>query len=164
MSDNIEYRSDFASEQVFTLNKRSGLHRINNLEIETLVARSEGNPMARVVIDRTKRESMLMDKLYALVPEDSNTLAKPGTIVEYKPGMCYYCLESMTIHRLYQEGFDMAKASEVVRDEFVDSQALAVIYYNPKNIVKRMNYVQLQDRQEASEPNTAAADSNQAGK
>ena len=151
-------------EQVFTLNKRSGLHRINNLEIETLVARSEGNPMARVVIDRTKRESMLMDKLYALVPEDSNTLAKPGTIVEYKPGMCYYCLESMTIHRLYQEGFDMAKASEVVRDEFVDSQAMAVIHYNPKNIVKRMNYVQLQDRQEASEPNTAAADSNQAGK
>jgi hypothetical protein len=134
------------------------------LEIETLAARSEGNPMARVVIDRTKRESMLVDKLYALVPEDSNTLAKPGTIVEYKPGMCYYCLESMTIHRLYQEGFDMAKASEVVRDEFVDSQALAVIHYNPKNIVKRMNYVQLQDRQEASEPNTAAADNNQAGK
>ena len=120
--------------------------------------------MARVLINGAKREGMLVDKLYALVPEDSNTLAKPGTIVEYKPGMCYYCLESMTIHRLYQEGFDMAKAAEVVRDEFVDSQALAFIHYNPKNIVKRMKFVEIQERQDVAGPNSVPADNNRTDK
>ncbi|MGD1043447.1 MAG: hypothetical protein ABR913_10370 [Sedimentisphaerales bacterium] len=151
-------------KHTFTLNTQSGLRRINNLDIETLMTRYEGNPMARVLINGAKREGMLVDKLYALVPEDSNTLAKPGTIVEYKAGMCYYCLESMTIHRLYQEGFDMTKAAEVVRDEFVDSQALAVIHYNPKNIVKRMKFVEIQERQDVAGPNSVPADTNRAGK
>ena len=153
-----------SKEHTFTLNTRSGLRRINNLEIETLMTRSEGNPMARVLINVAKREGMLVDKLYALVPEDSNTLAKPGTIVEYKPGMCYYCLESITIHRLYQEGFDMAKAAEVVRDEFVDSQPLAFIHYNPKNIAKRMKFVVIQERQDVAGPNSVPADNNRTDK
>jgi hypothetical protein len=150
--------------RTFTLNTRSGLRRINNLGIEDLMTRYEGNPMARVFINGTKREGMLVDKFYALVPEDSNTLAKPGAIVEHKPGMCYYCLESMTIHRLYQEGFDMAKAAEVVRDEFTDSQALAFIHYNPKNIAKRMKFVEIQERQDAAGPNSVPADNNRTDK
>ena len=153
-----------SKEQAFRFKKQSGLRRINNSEIETLITRAEGNPMARVIINGTKREGMLVDKLYALVPEDSNTLAKPGTIVEYKPGMCYYCLESMTIHRLYQEGFDMAKAAEVVRDEFVDSQPLAFIHYNPKNIAKRMKFVEIQERQDVAGPNSVPADNNRTDK
>jgi hypothetical protein len=148
----------------FTLNMRSGLRRISNLEIDDLMMRYEGNPMARVLIDGAKRESILVDKLYALVPEDSNTLARPGAIVEYQSGMCYYCLESMTIHRLYQEMFDITKAAEVVRDEFVDSQALAFIYYNPKNIVTRMKFVDLQERQGVAEPNSVPADNNRTDK
>jgi len=71
-----------SKERTFALNTRSGLRRINNSEIENLVARYEGNPLARVLINGVKREGMLVDKLYALVPEDSNTLAKPGTIME----------------------------------------------------------------------------------
>jgi DNA polymerase elongation subunit (family B) len=153
-----------SKKHTFTLNKQSGLRRINNLEIENLMTRYEGNPMARVLITGAKREGMLVDKLYALVPEDSNTLARPGAIVEYQSGMCYYCLESMTIHRLYQEMFDITKAAEVVRDEFVDSQALAFIYYNPKNIVTRMKFVDLQERQGVAEPNSVPADNNRTDK
>lgn len=150
--------------RTFTLNTQSRIRRINNLEIENLMARYEGNPMVRILVSGTKREGMLIDKFYALVPADSNTLAKPGTIVEYKPGMCYYCLESMTIHRLYQEGLDMTKAAEVVRDEFVDSQALAFIYYNPKDILKRMKFVEIQEQQDVAEPNSIPADNNRTDK
>jgi hypothetical protein len=153
-----------SKEQTFKVNKQSGLHRISNLEIETLKTRSEGNPMARIFINEVKRKAMLVDKFYALVPEDSNTLAEPGAIVEYKPGMCYYCLESMTIHRLYQEEFDMAKAAEAVRDEASDSQMLAFIHYNPKAIVKRMKFVEIQERQDVAEPNSVSADNNRTDK
>ncbi|MGA2071123.1 MAG: hypothetical protein ABSG97_07210 [Sedimentisphaerales bacterium] len=146
--------------RTFTLSTRNGLRRINGLDIENLKTRCEGNPMARVLIDETKREGTLVDKLYALVPEDSNTLAGPGAIVEYKPGMCYYCLESMIIHRLYQEEFDMTKAAEVVRNEFIDSQALGFVYYNPKDIVKRMKFVDIQERQGVAGPNSVPADDN----
>ncbi len=124
--------------------------------------------MARMILDRTIREGLLMDKVFALIPQDSNTLAKQGEIMEFKPGMCYYCLESATIHRLYQEVFDVTKASEVVRDEYADSQALAVSHYSPKNIVTRMKYVQIKEQQDVNapkaEPNAVPADINRAGK
>jgi hypothetical protein len=151
-------------EKPFKMTKRSGLRRISNLDVAEVMISSEGNPTARILVNRTKREAMLMDKLYSLIPADSNALAKPGTIVEFKPSLSYFCLEDMTIHRLYQEVFDATKAGEIVRDEFTESQPLAFVFYNPKNITKRMNYVQLQERQEVNEPNSAAADSNQAGK
>jgi len=70
----------------------------------------------------------------------------------------------MTIHRLYQEEYDMAKATEAVRDEFSDSQALAFIHYNPKAIVKRMKYVEKQERQDVAEPNSVSADNNRTDK
>jgi hypothetical protein len=151
-------------DKPFKMTKRSGLRRISNLDIANVMISTEGNPMARILVSRNKREAMLMDKLYALIPADSNELAKPGAIVEFKPGFSYFCLEDLTIHRLYQEVFDATKAGEIVRDEFTDSQPLAFVFYNPKNITKRMNYVQMQERQEVSEPNSAVADSNRAGK
>ena len=95
-------------EKTFQMKKLNGLRRVSNMDIADITIRSEGNPIARMYVNRAKREGMLMDKLYALVPADSNTLAKPGVIVEFKPGMCYFCLEDMTIHRLYQEAFDMS--------------------------------------------------------
>jgi hypothetical protein len=155
-------------DRTFALNKRSGLRRIDIQEIEKVRIRSEGNPMARMILDRTIREGSLMDKIFALIPQDSNTLTKEGEIMEFKPGMCYYCLESATIHRLYQEVFDVTKASEDVRDEYADSQALAVSHYSPKNIVTRMKYVQIKEQQDVNvpktEPNAVAADTNRAGK
>jgi hypothetical protein len=155
-------------DRTFVLNKRSGLQRIDAEEIEKTKVRSRGNPMARMILNSMIREGLLMDKVFALIPQDSNTLAKQGEIMEFKPGMCYYCLESATIHRLYQEVFDVTKASEDVRDEYANSQALAVSHYSPKNIVTRMKYVQIKEQQDANapktEPNTAPADINRAGK
>ncbi|MGD0551480.1 MAG: hypothetical protein ABSB25_02385 [Sedimentisphaerales bacterium] len=155
-------------DRTFLFNKRSGLHRIDTQEIEKVKARSQGNPTARMILDRTIREGLLMDKVFALIPQDSNTLPKQGEIMEFKPGMCYYCLESATIHRLYQEVFDVTKASEVVRDEYADSQALAISHYSPKNIVNRMKYVQIKEKQDANapkaEPNAVPVDINRAGK
>ncbi len=154
-------------DRTFALNKRSGLRRIDTQKIEKIRIRSQGNPMARIILDRTIREGSLMDKVFALIPQDSNTLAKQGEIMEFKPGMCYYCLESATIHRLYQEVFDVTKASEVVRDEYADSQALAISHYSPKNIVTRMKYVQKEQQDvnvPKAEPNAVPADTNRAGK
>jgi hypothetical protein len=155
-------------DRTFVLNKRSGLHRIDTQEIEKVKARSQGNPMARMIIDRTIREGSLMDKVFALIPQDSNTLPKQGEIMEFKPGMCYYCIESANIHRLYQEVFDVTKASEVVRGEYADSQTLAISYYSPKNIVNRMKYVPEKEKQDVNVPkaesNAVPADINRAGK
>ena len=44
------------------------------------------------------------------------------------------------------------------------SQALAVIHYNPKNIAKRMKFVEIQERQDVAEPNAVSADNNRTDK
>ncbi len=155
-------------ERTFNFSKRTGLRRMNSFDLSEIRTRYEGNPMGNYYVNRVSREGALINKLYALIPADGNSLDKPGTILEYKPFTNYYCIESMTIHRPYQEQFDMAKASETVNDEFAESQSLAVIYYTPKNIVKRMKFVEVKEVQEATpsgaEPNAAGADSNRTGK
>jgi hypothetical protein len=155
-------------DQAFVLSKKSGLHKIDTETIEKTKARSQGNPLGRLILDRMLREQVLMDRVFSLVPQDSNALAKQGEIMEFKPGMCYYCIESATIHRLYQEVFDVTKASEVVRGEYADSQVLALSHYNPKNIVNRMKYVPIKEQQDVNtpkaEPNAVPADTNRAGK
>ncbi len=148
--------------KIFRMSKKNGLRRISNSYLENVRIRNQGNPLGRLNIARIELESFLLKQIYNLVPPDNNTLPKPA-VMEFKTGMSYYCLENVTINRLFQEQFDMMKASEVIRSEFADGQSLAFVQYKPMDIVKRMKFVQLQERTEAppqEEPNSNAADNN----
>jgi hypothetical protein len=142
-------------KKTFALQTRTGLRRIPDTRLATLETRHKGNPMAKGILDRTRAEGMLVDKLCAVLPNDANTLASSGAIVEFKPTMSYYCLKSLTIHQLYQEQFDKAKAMVTINDDFVGSQAFAAVHYNPENILKRMNFSIIKEPQDATRPGAA---------
>ncbi len=138
------------SKQPFKLQTRAGIRRITGQGLVNLEIRCQGDPMADFLLNRATVESMLVEKLYALVPEDSNTLPGPGVILEFKPNLSYYCVESLTVHRLYQDKFDKIKAIDAIRDDFTDSQVLAVVHYNPENILKRMNFSIIKEQQDTT--------------
>jgi hypothetical protein len=98
---------------------------------------------------------MLIDKMCSVLPDDANALASPGAVVEFKPAMSYYCLRSLTVHQLYQDWFDAVKARIIVSDEFADAQVLAAAHYNPENILKRMKFVLVKEKQDATSPGKA---------
>ena len=142
-------------EKLFTLQTQTGLRRIPQATLVTVETRHEGDPLARGVIDRTKVEGMLIDKMCSVLPDDANALASPGAVVEFKPAMSYYCLRSLTVHQLYQDWFDAVKARIIVSDEFADAQVLAAAHYNPENILKRMKFVLVKEKQDATSPGKA---------
>jgi hypothetical protein len=142
-----------------TLQTRKGLERIPASMVAVAAIRYQGDPLGREMLARVKAEKILTEDFYSLMPPDSNALAAAATIVEYKPGMNYYCLKSLVIHRLFQGQFDRQKAREMVRDDFTDGQVLAMTHYNPENILKRMNFTIVQEQQEktaSEEPNKPA--------
>jgi hypothetical protein len=143
-----------AVQKPFSLQSRTGLRRISEAQLAALAARYEGNPMGRNLLARASNDSIFMNELYALVPEDANTLAGPGAIVEYKPEMSYYCVKNVTIHRLSEDEFDRIKAVSSVEDESRKTQALAAAYYNPANIVKRMNFSVIKEQQDTAPPSS----------
>ena len=132
----------------FSPKKRNGLRRISEPEYATLATRYEGDPMGRNLLARAKSERMLINELYALVPEDANTFAGPGAIVDFRPEMSYYCVKNITIHRLSETDFDRIKAVSAIEEESRDAQSLAAVLYNPENIVKRMNFSVIKEQQD----------------
>jgi hypothetical protein len=150
-----------AASNPFSLKKRTGLHRISEPEYAALATRYEGDPMGRNLLARARNERMLMNELYALMPEDANTLAGPGAIVDFRPEMNYYCVKNITIHRLSEGEFDRIKAVSAIEEESRDAQSLSAALYNPENIVKRMNFSLIKEQQDKAatgspnEPNIA---------
>jgi hypothetical protein len=104
------------------------------------VTRYQGDPLSREYITRANIERMLLDKFYALIPEDVNTLAAPGQVVEFNPSQSCFCIKSLVIHRMSQEQFDDLKGREMMRSSFGNGQTMAITFYNPENILKRMNF------------------------
>ncbi|MFH1370804.1 MAG: hypothetical protein ABII09_05905 [Planctomycetota bacterium] len=137
-------------EKPFRLQKRTGLRRISDEQLAALATRYEGDPMSRKLLARADRERILMNELYALVPEDANTLAEAGTILEFKPEMNYYCAKSIIIHRLSEDEYDKIKAVNAVEDAFREAESLAAVYFDPKNIVSRMNFRVIKEQQETA--------------
>jgi hypothetical protein len=131
----------------FRIQTQTDLRKVPEMELYALKIRREGDPTVRGVIDRAKIESMLIDKLLTVLPDDANALANPA-VVEFKPVMGYYCLKSFTVHQLYQEQYERVKARVVLTNGFADAQGLAAVHYNPGNILKRVKFILVKERQE----------------
>lgn len=118
----------------------TSLTRISDIDLLAVMVRNEGDPMARTFINRSTIESRLTEKLYSLLPPDGNSLETVPTIVEFAPGMGFYCIKELSIKRLYRGDYDRIRAQLAYAEDFRRSQALSAVHYNPENIFKRMNF------------------------
>jgi hypothetical protein len=139
---------------VFELQDFTNLQRASSIALETVVLQSAGNPARWLVVNRAKRENQLIDQLYSLVPQDSNTIDTLPMVIEFKPDMSYYCLKSLSVKRLEQEQYDKTKALQDFKEDFIQSQSLAPVHFNPENILKRMNFKLVEESKEPADTNT----------
>jgi len=127
-------------EGPFRLVNLTNLQRISRQTIETLAARSAGNPAAQFAADGLKQEGQFRDQLHSLVPQDSNTVDSLPLVVEFKPNMSYYVIKNISVKRINQDEYEGIKTQQVFREDFILSQSLAAVHFNPENILKRMNF------------------------
>ena len=142
-----------STQQTFELENLTGLRRISKETLETIAMQNEGNPASRYYTIEQKRSSLLVNKLYSLVPSDSNSVNNLPVVMEFKPNMSFYCIKDLSVKRLWKEDYDKVKAVQLYTEEKVQSQSLAVIHFNPENILKRMKF-SLVGNKETTDANT----------
>ena len=139
---------------VFELQNFTNLQRASSMELETVALQSAGNPARRLLVNKAEKENQLIGQLYSLIPQDSNTIDTLPLVMEFKPDMSYYCLKNISVKRLEQEQYDKIKALQDYKEDFIQSQSLAPVHFNPENILKRMNFRPVKEDKEPADINT----------
>ncbi len=147
---------------MFRLENLPNLYRIPNASPETFVVQSSGSPQDRVFVREAQKwlsiseariESRFIDQLYSLVPQDSNTVKNLPVSIEFKPHMSFYVIKNISVNRLSQQAYERIRATQAYRQEHLQNQSLAVIHFNPENIVKRMKFHPAKESTEPADAN-----------
>ena len=135
-------KQDQNDPNVFELQNPIGLRRISTATLQTMAVQNQGNPAAQLFLNELKNQRRLVEQLYFLVPPDSNTVDTVPLVMEFKPGMSFYCIKSISVKRLTLQDYEKIKAMRLQREDYIqsESQSLAPIHFNPQNILKRMNF------------------------
>jgi len=124
----------------FRLQTYPGMRRMLKANLETIALQGKGDPVTPFYLKESDVNKRFIDQLYSLIPPDKNKAEPLPAVVEFKPDMSYYVVKDISVKRIYQEDFDQSKATRLFREDYIQSQSLAVIHFNPENILKRMNF------------------------
>jgi hypothetical protein len=124
---------------VFWVHTLPDLRRVSNAILQTLAVQSVGN-LSAAKLAKTEVAKQFVDKLYSLVPQDSNTIGTAGLIMEFKPDMSFYVIKDISVKRLNQAEYARIKPHWLYREDSVQVQSMAAEYFNPANILKRVNF------------------------
>ena len=140
----------------FRLQNYPGMRRISKANLETIALQGQGDPMTSFYLNESKVNQQFVDQLYSLVPPDKDTAETLPMVMEFKPDLSFYVIKSVSVKRLFKEDFDKMKATRLFREDYTQSQSLAVIHFNPENILKRMNFTPAKSEEETADANTPA--------
>jgi hypothetical protein len=132
-----------ASENVtepFKLQNLAGMRRISKAAIQTLAAHSAGNPTAPLFLSGRKKQQRFIEKLYSLVPQDSNSVDTVPLLMEFKPDMSFYCIKNLSVQRISLQEYEKIKAMRLQAEDYIQSESMVAVHFNPENILKRMNF------------------------
>jgi len=138
----------------FRLQNYPDMRRISKANLETLALQGQGDPMASFYLSESKVNQQFVDQLYSLVPQDNDTVGTLPLVMEFKPDLSFYVIKNISVKRLFKEDFDKMKATRLFREDYTQSQSLAVIHFNPENILKRMNFKAAKSEEEPADANT----------
>jgi hypothetical protein len=153
---NSRFGSSEANEpNTFEMIDWRGLKRYSDEYMETLAFRGKSEPAAKHLMGQSIREARIIEKLYSLIPADSNQPAELPLVVKMEPDMNYYLVKELSIDRIYNDEYLGSKPIWAYRLEVMENQNLLAVHFQPDNILKRMNFrpeKETKARQEPIEP------------
>jgi len=132
---------------VFGLRELTGLRRIPNRAVNILAVQNQGDPARWLLISNLEKERRLINRFYSLVPQAEETIETVPLVMEFKPDMSYYCIKDISVRRLERSEYERIKSLWAWQEDITQSQTLAVVHFNPENILKRMNFRPLKEGQ-----------------
>ena len=124
----------------FKLQNLAGMRRVSKAALKTMDAQSAGNPAAPLFLSGRKKQQRFVEKLYSLVPQDSSSVDTVPLPMEFKPDMSFYCIKSLSVKRISLQEYEKIKAMRLQAENYVQSESMVAVHFNPENILKRMNF------------------------
>jgi hypothetical protein len=124
----------------FKLQNLAGMRRVSKAALQTMVAQSAGNPAAPLFLSGRRKQQRFVEKLYSLVPQDSNSVDSFPLLMEFKPDMSFYCIKNLSVKRISLQEYEKIKAMRLQAENYVQSESMVAVHFNPENILKRMNF------------------------
>jgi len=151
-----------ASENVtepFKLQNLAGMRRVSKATIQTLAAHSAGNPAAPLFLNGRRKHRLFIEKLYSLVPQDSNSVDTVPLLMEFKPDMSFYCIKNLSVKRISLQEYEKIKAMRLQTEDYIQSESMVAVHFNPENILKRMNFkpAKTEESEDANTPEESEA-------
>jgi hypothetical protein len=150
-------KQDENEPNIFKVEQLANLHRIPKETLATLETQSQGSRGEQLFvqevqkwlsIDAAKIQSRFIDQLYSLVPQNSSTAKSLPLLMEFKPEMSFYVIKNLLVKRLSLEEYEKNRAKRFYKEDNIQSESMAVVHFNPENILKRMNFRQVKQRGE----------------
>ena len=108
-------KEDEPASETFRLQNFENLPRISKQALEILAVQTIGNPTAHLLINERKKESVLREQLYSLIPPDSNSIDNAPLVLEIKPDMSYYCIKNLSSQRLDRQQYEAIKSMQAYK-------------------------------------------------
>ena len=136
------YGSDDPNDpNVFRIDTQPNVQRISQADLQVFTRQVANNPAAGRMVSQAKAEGVLINRLYDLAAaEDETAESQLPQVLEVKANRSYYVVRDISVNRLDQEQFKRMKAMIARQEDIVQSQSLAVVHFNPDNILERMNF------------------------
>jgi hypothetical protein len=147
---------DANEPDAFRLQNSRDLRRMSRATLETLAVQNQGNPAGAFFLNENKSNRLFVDQLYSLVPADSDTAKDLPLVLEVKPEMSYYAIRNISVKRLWEEGYEKIKVERLYREDMIRSQSLALVHFNPENIMKRVDLEWTRIDEESEDAETQA--------
>ena len=79
--------------------------------------------------------------------------------MEFKPDLSYYCVKNISIRRVNLEDYKKIKGMVLQREDYIQTETMAAVHFNPENILERMNFkaVQTDEPEDQESPEEAEA-------
>ena len=133
-------KEDPNDPNVFKLDRLNDLQRISNVQLQVVATQTIGNPAAATIASETRVEKQLVDRFYSLVPDNADTAPNLPQVIEFKPSQSFYAVKNITVRWLNQQQYESMKGMLLQQEDFMQTQNLAAVHFNPANILKRMNF------------------------
>jgi hypothetical protein len=124
----------------FELRTITNLQRTPAKTIRTMDLQSKKDPVGRYLFAEDKKNVLLTDRLYSLVPQTAEAIDTLPLVMEFKPDMSCFVIKNININRLDRRQYDTVKAGQAYKETFVNTQSLAAAHFAPENILKRTGF------------------------
>jgi len=151
-----QYEQDANDPNAFSIQNSRGMRRMSAATLDTLELQNQSNPAGQFYLRDSQRNRRFVDQFYSLVPRDKITSDDLPLVVEVKPDMSYYAVKSISVKRLWKEDYEKARIGRLSEEDYVRSQSLGAIHFNPENILKRLNVKRAQADEKSADANTPA--------